>query len=111
VVSTVLCCGAKHSAYSIRANARASEVMTAAPHSSSGVHHHGSQDTIVLALRGIGAIVTDAGKTKQYLSPGDWALIPGGCDHQEANEGDEEVVWAIIRGGNEPQVVNLDGWR
>ena len=85
--------------------------MMAKPHSSSAVHHHGEQDTVVIALSGHGTIVSEGGEKKQKLAPGDYALIPAWAEHQEANEGDEEVVWAIIRapGGN-PNVVNLEGW-
>lgn len=37
-------------------------LMRAQPHSSSAVHHHGNQDTIVYAVSGKGAIVSDGGK-------------------------------------------------
>ncbi|KAH7379716.1 RmlC-like cupin domain-containing protein [Cadophora sp. MPI-SDFR-AT-0126] len=85
-------------------------VMTAAPHTSSAVHHHGEQDTIVYAASGHGSIISDNGKTRQDLSPGDFALIPAWTEHQEANEGEEEVTWIITRSGSEPVVVNLKGW-
>ncbi|KAF2088859.1 hypothetical protein K490DRAFT_64071 [Saccharata proteae CBS 121410] len=85
-------------------------VMIAKPHSSSAVHHHGIEDTIVYAVKGHGTIVSDQGKTRQVLAPGDFALIPAFTLHQEVNDGDEEVVWTIVRGGREPVVKNLDGW-
>ena len=85
-------------------------VMIAQPHTSSGIHHHGSQDTIVYGVRGTGAIITDGGKTKQMVGPGDWALIPAGKEHQEANEGDEEVAWVIVRGGSTAEVGNVNEW-
>ncbi|ORY25066.1 RmlC-like cupin domain-containing protein [Naematelia encephala] len=85
-------------------------LMIAQPHTSSGIHHHGSQDTIVYAVSGRGAIVSAGGKVTNVLEPGDWALIPAGAEHQEANAGDEEVVWVIVRGGNVPQVHNTEGW-
>ncbi len=51
-----------------------------------------------------------AGKKRQDLSPGDWAIIPAFAEHQEANDGDEEVVWVIVRGpGGTPVVENLGG--
>ncbi|KAJ9626961.1 hypothetical protein H2203_003419 [Taxawa tesnikishii (nom. ined.)] len=68
-------------------------VMIAKPHTSSDVHHHGEQDTIV-----------------QDLGPGDFALIPAYKEHQEVNDSDEEVVWIITRSGGEPIVENLKGW-
>lgn len=66
-------------------------LMRAQPHSSSAIHHHGNQDTIVYAVSGRGAIVSEGGKQVHKLEPGDWALIPKGREHQEVNEGDEEV--------------------
>lgn len=66
-------------------------LMRAQAHSSSAVHHHGAQDTIVYAVSGHGSIVSEGGKRVDKLNPGDWALIPKGREHQEANEGDEEV--------------------
>ena len=85
-------------------------VMIAKPHSASAIHHHGAQDTIVYCLRGLGAVVSDGGRTKQVLEPGDFALIPAYVEHQEINEGDDEVEWVITRSGRVPIVENLDGW-
>ena len=84
--------------------------MVARPHSSSAVHHHGDQDTIVYALRGRGAVVSDGGKTRQVLEPGDFALVPAHAEHQEVNDGHEEVTWVITRSGRAPVVENLEGW-
>jgi uncharacterized RmlC-like cupin family protein len=50
--------------------------MIAKPHTASAVHHHGEQDTVVFAFSGHGTIVSEGGKKKQHLSPGDFALIP-----------------------------------
>lgn len=85
-------------------------VMIAQPHTSSAIHHHSTQDTIIYAIRGHGAVISEGGKTRQPLGPGDWALIPAGVEHQEVNDGDEEVVWAITRGGKTALVENIDGW-
>ncbi|KAF2632629.1 hypothetical protein BU25DRAFT_405953 [Macroventuria anomochaeta] len=84
--------------------------MFAKPHSASAIHHHGEEDTIVYAVSGRGAIVSDNGKKRQELVPGDFALIPAYAEHQEVNDGDEEVKWIITRGGRSPIVHNLDGW-
>jgi len=52
-----------------------------------------------------------AGTKRQELIPGDWAIIPAWAEHQEANDGEEEVVWVIVRGpGGTPVVENLGGW-
>lgn len=85
-------------------------VMIAKPHSSSAIHHHGEQDTVVYCLRGHGAVVSDGGKKEQLLEKGDFALIPAYAEHQEVNEGDEEVEWIITRSGRVPIVENLENW-
>lgn len=87
-----------------------STVMLAPPHSSSAVHHHGEQDTVVYAVRGQGTLVFDGGRQHKDLSPGDFALIPAYTKHQEANGSDQEVEWVIVRTGPKPITVNLDGW-
>ncbi|TKA45475.1 hypothetical protein B0A54_04014 [Friedmanniomyces endolithicus] len=86
-------------------------LMTSQPHTTSAIHHHGAQDTIVFAFRGHGgAIVSEGGEQKQILEEGDFALIPAWREHQEVNEGEGEVVWCIVRSpGGEAVVVNLEG--
>lgn len=84
--------------------------MVAKPNTSSAVHHHGAEDTIVDAVSGHGSIVSDNGRTRQDLAPGDFALIPAFAQHQEVNDSGADVVWVIARGGRTPIVVNLDGW-
>ncbi|KAF2770004.1 RmlC-like cupin [Teratosphaeria nubilosa] len=83
--------------------------MIAKPHTASTIHHHDDEDTVVFAFSGVGAVVSNDGKTRQELKPGDFCLIPAFAEHQEVNDGDEDVVWAIIRSGKEPKVVNLPG--
>ncbi|KAH7048359.1 RmlC-like cupin domain-containing protein [Macrophomina phaseolina] len=85
-------------------------LMVAKPRTSSTVHHHGTEDTIIYAVSGHGSIVSDNGRTRQDLAPGDFALIPAFAQHQEVNDSDSDVVWVITRGGRTPVVVNLDGW-
>lgn len=84
--------------------------MIAKPHSTSAIHHHGDQDTIVYALRGKGTLVSEGGEKRQTVGPGDFALIPAYAEHQEVNDGDEEVAWIITRSGRAPVVENLGGW-
>jgi uncharacterized RmlC-like cupin family protein len=64
----------------------------------------------VYARRGHGTIVSDGGQKRQDLAPGDFALIPAYAEHQEVNDGDEEVEWIITRSGRNPVVENLEGW-
>ena len=85
-------------------------IMIAKPHTASGIHHHGAQDTIIYSLRGKGTLVSEGGRKRQDLNPGDFALVPAYAEHQEVNEGDEEVEWIITRSGRLPQVANIQGW-
>lgn len=84
--------------------------MIAKPHTASAIHHHDDEDTVVFAFSGHGAVVSNGGKSRQELAPGDFALIPAYAEHQEVNDGDEDVVWCIVRSGREPKVVNVEGW-
>ena len=84
--------------------------MVAKAHSASAIHHHGEENTIVYAVSGNGTLVSEGGKKRVDMKPGDWALIPAYAEHQEANDGDEDVVWVIVRSGKAPIVENLDGW-
>jgi len=72
--------------------------MIAKPHSASAVHHHGEQDTVVFAFGGHGAVVSEGGKKRQELAPGDFALIPAWAEHQEVNDGEEEVSGKRVLG-------------
>lgn len=85
-------------------------VMLAKPHTSSDIHHHATQDTIIYAIRGHGSIIFADGKERVDLKPGDWALIPAMAEHKECNDGDEEVEWVIVRGGRVAAVENVKGW-
>ncbi|EXU99072.1 cupin domain protein [Metarhizium robertsii] len=86
-------------------------VMTAKPHTSSVIHHHGDQDTIIFASSGHGSLVLEGGSKRQDLAPGDFAFIPAGTEHQEVNDSDEEVTWVVMRTGKTPATVNLEGWQ
>ncbi|QIW98145.1 hypothetical protein AMS68_003663 [Peltaster fructicola] len=84
--------------------------MIAKPHSSSDVHHHGDQNTIIFAHSGVGIVVSEGGNKRVTLHPGDFAFIPAYAEHQEVNESDEDIVWSIVRSGGSPCTVNIDGW-
>lgn len=84
--------------------------MIAEPHTSSAVHHHGDQDTVIFCASGRGAITSEGGKKKTKLEPGDFCLIPAWMEHQEVNDGDEKLVLCVVRSGRTPKVVNLTDW-
>ena len=66
--------------------------MPANPRTSSSIHHHGEQDTVVYAASSHRAIVSGSGKKRQQLGLGDIALIPASVEHQEVNDSDKDVL-------------------
>ena len=68
------------------------------------------EDTVVYCVRGRGAVVSEGGNKRQVLEKGDFALIPAHAEHQEVNDGDDEVEWIITRSGRFPIVENLQTW-
>ncbi|KAL2163319.1 hypothetical protein VTH06DRAFT_5376 [Thermothelomyces fergusii] len=90
-------------------------ILIVKPNSSSSVRHHGEQDTIIYAVSGKGAILSqpagdDEEPERHDLGPGDFAFIPAWTEHQAVN--DSEVDWhlLVIRSGSHPAEVNLTGW-
>ena len=84
--------------------------MITKPHSTSAIHHHGPQDTVVYCVRGRGVVISEDGTKKQILEKGDFALIPAHAEHQEVNDGNEGVESIITRSGRVPIVENLEDW-
>lgn len=76
----------------------------------SGWHHHADYETSIYVLSGSlrmesgpgGSHVVDAG-------PGDFLHVPKGAIHREGNPGDEESQLVVVRAGQGPAVVNVDG--
>lgn len=86
-------------------------LMIAEPHTSSSVHHHGDQETVIYVLRGNGQVRWGRyGESSEIVRPGDFVFIPAGLHHQELNPSSEVVIWVVIRSGALPVVVNLPGF-
>jgi uncharacterized RmlC-like cupin family protein len=85
------------------------EVRTA-PQRPSGWHHHGEYDTYVYVRTGLirfefgpdGATVVEA-------SPGDFVHVPQRVVHREVNPAAAEGSLILVRVGNGPPVINVDG--
>lgn len=79
-------------------------------HMTSGWHHHGDHDTAVYVVDGSlrmefgpdGREVIDAG-------PGDFVHVPKGVIHREGNPTDQESHVVVVRAGNGPPTINVDG--
>jgi uncharacterized RmlC-like cupin family protein len=86
-------------------------LMIAEPHTSSSVHHHGDQETVIYVLGGGGQVRWGRrGEFSEMLRPGDFVFIPAGVPHQELNPSAETVIWVVVRSGAQPVVVNLPGF-
>jgi uncharacterized RmlC-like cupin family protein len=82
---------------------------TVKPGAATGAHHHGDQETVLYVISGTSRFrwgdrlehVAEAG-------PGDFVFVPSHVVHQEINASAEfETVWAVVRSGVDPVVVNL----
>jgi uncharacterized RmlC-like cupin family protein len=79
-------------------------------HMTSGWHHHGDYDTSIFVVSGAlriewgpgGAVVVEA-------APGDFVHVPKGVIHRESNPEDHESHLVVVRAGQGPPSVNVDG--
>jgi mannose-6-phosphate isomerase-like protein (cupin superfamily) len=85
-------------------------VTRAAANKDSGWHHHGEMDTYVYVLEG-NAIVEfgPGGKQIAEVSAGSVVFIPKLMVHRDRNPGPGDLVGFLVRVGEGPDVVNLDG--
>lgn len=85
-------------------------VARTAAHSTSGWHHHGDHTTSIYVVEGVlrmesgpdGATVVEAG-------PGDFLHVPAGAIHREGNPADAESRIVVVRAGQGPTTINVDG--
>jgi uncharacterized RmlC-like cupin family protein len=76
----------------------------------SGWHHHGNYETTIFVVGGKlrmesgpgGAMILDA-------RPGDFVFVPPGAIHRESNPAESESQVVVVRAGQGPPVVNVDG--
>jgi uncharacterized RmlC-like cupin family protein len=79
-----------------------------------GIHHHGSQETIAYVLSGESFIQWgDHGEHSATARAGDFLHVPAWLVHREINPSKETPFrWIVVRSTSEPIVVNLpaDTW-
>jgi uncharacterized RmlC-like cupin family protein len=76
----------------------------------SGWHHHGEHTTYGYIIEGKARVEFGAGGGKSLEgSAGDFFVVPPHTVHREGNPGVEEQVLAVIRIGEGPPVINVDG--
>ena len=80
------------------------------PHQASDWHVHPGHDTYAHVVAGRFFVeYGPGGEERIEISPGDFALIPKGIVHREGNAGSEPTAGIIVRVGQGPVTVNLDG--
>jgi len=85
-------------------------VVRAAPNRPSGWHHHGEYDTYIYVRSG--SVHFDFGPDGTRTvdaADGDFIHVPKGVVHREVNPADDEATVVLIRVGEGPPVVNVDG--
>jgi uncharacterized RmlC-like cupin family protein len=84
-------------------------VMLAEPNTSSSVHHHGAQETVVYVAEGRSLLRW--GRRLEHeseLEAGDFLLLPPYVPHQEINPSpNRTAMWIVVRSGPEAIVVDL----
>ncbi|MFE2065187.1 cupin domain-containing protein [Streptomyces sp. NPDC059467] len=82
---------------------------TVRPGAATGAHHHGDQETVLYVISGtVRYRWGDRLENVAEAGPGDFVFIPAHVVHQEINASPElETVWAVVRSGVDPIVVNL----
>jgi|SRR6516165_6335190 uncharacterized RmlC-like cupin family protein len=81
------------------------------PGSRTGVHHHGSQETIAFVLSGACEIRWgERGEFVARAKSGDFIHVPAYLPHMEINPSKETPFrWVVVRSTPTPIVVNLSG--
>ncbi len=85
------------------------------PGAQTGIHHHGSQETVAYVLEGESFIEWgDRGEHSVVARAGDFLHVPAWLVHREMNRSkDTPFRWVVIRSTSEPVVINLpeDTWK
>ena len=85
------------------------------PGAQTGIHHHGSQETVAYVLDGESYVQWgERGEHSVVARAGDFLHIPAWLVHREINRSkDVAFRWVVIRSSSEPIVVNLpeDIWK
>ncbi len=76
----------------------------------SGWHHHGNYDTSIYVIDG--ALRMESGSNGEAVviaGPGDFLHVPKGAVHRESNPGDTQSRIVVVRAGDGPPVINVEG--
>lgn len=76
----------------------------------SGWHHHGNHDTAIYVVAGgLRLECGPGGETVVEAQAGDFVHVPKGAIHREGNPADVEAQLVVVRAGDGPVVVNVEG--
>jgi uncharacterized RmlC-like cupin family protein len=85
------------------------------PEAQTGIHHHGSQETVVYVLEGESLVQWgDRGQHAATVCAGDFIHIPAWLVHREINPSQTVPFrWVVVRSTSSPIVVNFpdDIWK
>ena len=79
------------------------------PGAQTGIHHHGSQETVVYVLEGESLVQWgERGENSVTVRSGDFLHVPAWLVHREINPSkDVPFRWVVVRSSSEAIVVNL----
>jgi uncharacterized RmlC-like cupin family protein len=76
----------------------------------SGWHHHGEYDSCIYVASGTLRMESGpGGREVADATAGDFVFVPKGAIHREGNPGDAEIHMVVVRAGEGPAVINVDG--
>lgn len=76
----------------------------------SGWHHHGDYDSCIYVVSGTLRMESGpGGMDLADATAGDFVFVPKGAVHREGNPGDTENHLVVVRAGDGPAVINVDG--
>ena len=80
------------------------------PGSVTGWHHHGDYQTSIYVVAGQFRMESGAGGGDVIDAvPGDFLYVPAGVIHRESNPGEMDSSIVVVRAGQGPPTVNVDG--
>lgn len=93
-----------------RADSIWSGYVYTAPGMTSGWHHHGDYDTMVYVVSGGVRMESGVGGREIVnAKSGDFIIVPKRTVHRESNPTAKETGAVVVRVGNGPPVINVDG--
>jgi uncharacterized RmlC-like cupin family protein len=80
------------------------------PGMTSGWHHHGDHETSIYVVSGQLRMESGpAGRDVVEVASGTFVRVPPGAVHRESNPGGTESHLVVVRAGQGPPTVNVDG--